>query len=313
MFKYILKRVAASVVTLLLVAAITFLAMNAIPGNPFLDENTTVEQMEIANAKYGLDQPLLVQMKNYLLNYLHGDMGESLKMQRGTPVKDIIFGQGKFELSIQLGVLALFLTVLMGIPLGCIAAYNRGKTVDNFLNVFSTVGIAAPNFVVATLLLTLLSVKLGILPAVSGSFDDPKAIIMPAIALSLYYVCYVAKLTRTSMLDAINQDYIRTARAKGLRTGSLIFKHALRNALIPVVTYLGPLTAGLLCGGFVVETTFGVPGLGRYFVSSIIDRDYPIIMATTIVLSTLIIGMNLIVDIVYKIVDPRISLSGTNN
>lgn len=313
MFKYILKRVAASAVTLLLVAAITFLAMNAIPGNPFLDENTTVEQMEIANAKYGLDQPLLVQMKNYLLNYLHGDMGESLKMQRGTPVKDIIFGQGKFELSIQLGVLALFLTVLMGIPLGCIAAYNRGKAVDNFLNVFSTVGIAAPNFVVATLLLTLLSVKLGILPAVSGSFNDPKAIIMPAIALSLYYVCYVAKLTRTSMLDAINQDYIRTARAKGLRTGSLIFKHALRNALIPVVTYLGPLTAGLLCGGFVVETTFGVPGLGRYFVSSIIDRDYPIIMATTIVLSTLIIGMNLIVDIVYKIVDPRISLSVTNN
>ena len=313
MFKYILKRVAASAVTLLLVAAITFLAMNALPGNPFLDENTTVEQMEIANAKYGLDQPLLVQMKNYLLNYLHGDMGESLKMQRGTPVKDIIFGQGKFELSIQLGVLALFLTVLMGIPLGCIAAYNRGKAVDNFLNVFSTVGIAAPNFVVATLLLTLLSVKLGILPAVSGSFNDPKAIIMPAIALSLYYVCYVAKLTRTSMLDAINQDYIRTARAKGLRTGSLIFKHALRNALIPVVTYLGPLTAGLLCGGFVVETTFGVPGLGRYFVSSIIDRDYPIIMATTIVLSTLIIGMNLIVDIVYKIVDPRISLSGTNN
>ena len=215
--------------------------MNAIPGNPFLDENTTVEQMEIANAKYGLDQPLLVQMKNYLLNYLHGDMGESLKMQRGTPVKDIIFGQGKFELSIQLGVLALFLTVLMGIPLGCIAAYNRGKAVDNFLNVFSTVGIAAPNFVVATLLLTLLSVKLGILPAVSGSFNDPKAIIMPAIALSLYYVCYVAKLTRTSMLDAINQDYIRTARAKGLRTGSLIFKHALRNALIPVVTYLWPI------------------------------------------------------------------------
>lgn len=313
MFKYILKRVAASVVTLLLVAAITFLAMNAIPGNPFLDENTTVEQMEIANAKYGLDQPLIVQMKNYLLNYLHGDMGESLKMQRGTPVKDIIFGQGKFELSMQLGILALALTIIIGIPLGCIAAYNRGKWIDNLLNVFSTVGIAIPNFVVATLLLAFFSVKLGILPAVSGSFNDPKAIVMPAIALSLYYVCYVAKLTRTSMLDAINQDYIRTARAKGLRTGSLIFKHALRNALIPVVTYLGPLTAGLLCGGFVVETTFGVPGLGRYFVSSIIDRDYPIIMATTIVLSTLIIGMNLIVDIVYKIIDPRISLSGTDN
>ena len=309
MVGYILKRIVASILTLLLVAVITFTVMNAIPGSPFLTENTTVEQMELANAKYGLDQPKIVQMKNYFVGYLHGDLGTSLTMQRDVPVSDIIFHQGKFTLSIKLGVLALIVTVVVGIPLGCLAAYHRGKWIDNLLNVFSTVGIAIPNFVVATVLLMLLSVKLGWLPANSGSLTDWKSLIMPVIALSLYYTCYVAKLTRTSMLDAINQDYIRTARSKGLKTGKIIFKHALRNSLIPVITYLGPLTAGLMCGGFVVETTFAIPGLGNYFVSSIIDRDYPIIMATTIILSALVIGMNLIVDIVYKIVDPRIALT----
>lgn len=310
MLGYTLKRLVASILTLLLVATITFLVMNAIPGSPFLDENTTVEQMEIANAKYGLDKPIPVQLKNYLVNFIKGDLGTSLKMQRGMPVADIIFNQGKFILSIKLGVCALLLTILIGIPLGCIAAYHRGKWLDNLLNVCSTVGVAIPNFVVATLLMYLLAIYLGWLPTISGSLEDIRTYIMPVLSLSFYYVCYVAKLTRTSMLDAINQDYIRTARAKGLKTGKLIFKHALRNSLIPVVTYLGPLTAGLLCGGFVVETTFAIPGLGRYFVQSIIDRDYSIIMATTIVLSTMVILMNFVVDMIYKIIDPRISLTG---
>ena len=306
---YICKRVVAALLTILLVATITFLVMNTIPGSPFLDENTSVEQMELMVKKYGLDQPLYVQLKNYLVGYLHGDMGTSLKMQKGTPVADIIFHQGKFTLSIEVGLLALLVTVVIGIPLGCIAAYNRGKWIDNLLNVFCTVGIAVPNFVVASLMLAPFAIGLNWLPAVSGSLENTRAFIMPVCALSLYYACYVAKLTRTSMLDAINQDYIRTARAKGLKTGKVVFKHALRNSLIPVVTYLGPLTAGLLCGGFVIETTFAIPGLGRYFVSSIIDRDYPVIMATTIVLSTLVILMNLVVDIIYKIIDPRINLT----
>lgn len=309
MIKYILKRLVASILTLMLVAVITFVVMNLIPGNPFLTENATVEQMERANAKYGLDQPLIVQMKNYFVGYLQGDMGTSLTMQRDVSVTDIIFHQGKLTLSIKLGSLALLVTVAIGIPLGCIAAYHRGKWIDNLLNVFGTVGIAIPSFVVATVLLMLFTVSLGWLPANSGSLTSFKSLIMPVTALSLYYTCYVAKLTRTSMLDAINQDYIRTARAKGLRTGKIIFKHALRNSLIPVITYLGPLTAGLLCGTFVVETTFGIPGLGNYFISSIIDRDYPVIMGTTIVLSTFVIAMNLIVDIVYKVVDPRIELT----
>ena len=230
-------------------------------------------------------------------------------MQEGTSVSKIIFHQGKFELSLKLGVYALLLAVIIGIPLGCIAAYNRGKWIDGFLRVLTTVGVAVPTFVLATLLLVTFAVKLQWLPTLSGSLTDAKSYVMPVISLSFYYTCYVAKLTRTSMLDAINQDYIRTARAKGVKTRALILKHALRNSLIPVITYLGPVMAGIITGSFVVESTFSVPGLGKYYVQSVLNRDYPVIMATTVVLSALVILMNLVVDIAYKIVDPRITLT----
>ena len=197
----------------------------------------------------------------------------------------------------------------IGVPLGCLAAYNRGRWVDSVLRVVTTLGVAVPSFVLCAVLLIFLGVKLKWVPVISGSLEGWKSYIAPVIGLSFYPMCYVAKLTRTSMLDAINQDYIRTARAKGLKTGRIIFKHALRNSMIPVITYLGPLTAGIVTGGFVVEQTFQIPGLGKYFISSILNRDYPIIMATTVVLATLVIGMNLVVDIAYKLVDPRISLT----
>ena len=306
---YIVKRIAVSILTLLLIMCITFLLMNAVPGSPFLTEKSTPEMIVRANAKYGLDKPLYVQLFNYIKNYLRGDLGTSLKMQEGTPVRDIIFHQGKFELSLKLGVYALILAVVIGIPLGCIAAYNRGKWIDGFLRVLTTVGVAVPTFVLATLLLVTFAVKLQKLPTLSGSLPDFKSYVMPVISLSFYYTCYVAKLTRTSMLDAINQDYIRTARAKGVKTRALILKHALRNSLIPVITYLGPVMAGIITGSFVVESTFSIPGLGRYYIQSVLSRDYPIIMATTVVLSALVILMNLVVDIAYKIVDPRITLT----
>ena len=251
MAAYIAKRVIASVMTLLLIMCITFLLMNAIPGSPFLTEKSTPEMIARANAKYGLDQPLLVQLFNYIKNYLKGDLGTSLKMQEGTSVATIIFGQGKFILSLKLGLYALALAILIGIPLGCIAAYNRGKWIDGLLRVMTTVGVAVPTFVLATLLLITLAVKLSWLPTLSGSLTSFKSYIMPVISLSFYYLCYVAKLTRTSMLDAINQDYIRTARAKGVKTRKLILKHALRNSLIPVITYLGPVMAGIITGSFV--------------------------------------------------------------
>ena len=230
-------------------------------------------------------------------------------MQEGTPVGTIIFHQGKFALSIKLGLVALLVAVCLGIPLGCLAAFYRGSWLDGCLRVVTTIGVAIPTFVLSALLLVAFSVKLKWFPTLSGSLTDAKSYILPIISLSSYYTCYIAKLMRTSMLDAINQDYIRTARAKGVKTSGLVLKHALRNSLIPVVTYLGPVTAGIITGSFVVESTFSVPGLGKYFVQCVMSRDYPIIMATTVVLSALVIFAMLVVDIAYKIVDPRITLT----
>ena len=306
---YILKRIVGSVLILLLIMVVTFLLMNAIPGSPFLTEKSTPEQIAMAEAKYGLDKPLHIQLLNYIKNYLKGDLGTSLKMQEGTPVKNIIFHQGKFVLSIKLGLFALLLAVCLGIPLGCLAANYRGSWLDGVLRVVTTIGVAIPTFVLAALLLVVFSVKLKWVPTLSGSLTDTKSYILPVISLSSYYTCYIAKLMRTSMLDAINQDYIRTARAKGVKTSGLVLKHALRNSLIPVVTYLGPVTAGIITGSFVVESTFSVPGLGKYFVQCVMSRDYPVIMATTVVLSALVIFAMLVVDIAYKIVDPRITLT----
>ena len=309
MVSYIIKRILAAVGTLLVIMAITFFLMNAIPGNPFLSEKASPQAIELAFKKYGLDKPLLVQFKNYVMNYVRGDLGVSLKMQEGTDVGKIIFQQGKFNLSIKLGISALVLAVLIGIPLGCLAAYRRGSWLDGFLRLMTTVGVAVPTFVLATLLLAFFAVQLGWLPVKSNTLPDFRSYILPVISLSFYYTCYVAKLTRTSMLDAINQDYIRTAQAKGVKTRPLVLKHALRNSLIPVVTYLGPVTAGIITGSFVVESTFQIPGLGKYFVQSVMNRDYPIIMATTVILSALVIIMNLVVDLAYRLVDPRITLT----
>ena len=309
MVSYIIKRILAAVGTLLVIMAITFFLMNAIPGNPFLSEKASPQAIELAFKKYGLDKPLLVQFKNYVMNYVRGDLGVSLKMQEGTDVGKIIFQQGKFNLSIKLGISTLALAVLIGIPLGCLAAYRRGSWLDGFLRLMTTVGVAVPTFVLATLLLAFFAVQLGWLPVKSNTLPDFRSYILPVISLSFYYTCYVAKLTRTSMLDAINQDYIRTAQAKGVKTRPLVLKHALRNSLIPVVTYLGPVTAGIITGSFVVESTFQIPGLGKYFVQSVMNRDYPIIMATTVILSALVIIMNLVVDLAYRLVDPRITLT----
>jgi oligopeptide transport system permease protein len=306
---YSLKRLGVSILTILLVAAITFFLMNAIPGSPFMTEKSTQKQIQLANEKYGLDKPLPVQFVNYIKNLLKGDMGTSLKMQQDTAVTKILFGQGKFVRSIKLGLLALLVAVLIGIPLGTLAAYNRGRWIDSLLRVVTTVGIAVPSFVVATLFLFGFGVHLGWLPTQSGNLDTVASYIMPVICLAFYPSCYIAKLTRTSMLDSISQDYIRTARAKGVKTKKILFKHALRNSLIPVITYLGPLTAGIITGSLVVEQIFNIPGIGNYFVSSIINRDYPIIMGTTVLLAALIVIMNLVVDIAYKIVDPRINIT----
>ena len=251
-----------------------------------------------------------MQLLKYLQNLLHGDFGVSLKMQKNRDVLSIILEM--FPVSAKVGAIALCWAVLVGVPLGCLAAFKRGRLTDSFLRVVCTLGISMPSFVVASILLVVFAGGIQALKIFPTLFDPSqgwKTYVLPCFALGFYPMCYTARQTRSAMLDSLNQEYIKTARAKGLKNGRIIFKHALRNALIPVITYLGPQVAFTLCGGFVVESVFSIPGLGRYFVQSIQNRDYPVIMGTTIFLASFIILMNMAVDILYKIADPRINLT----
>jgi oligopeptide transport system permease protein len=304
MAKYIAKRVIIAVFTLWLVATITFTLMFMIPGGPFLAEKSPSKAtLEALNQKYGLDQPKIVQYKNYMINLVKGEMGESIK-QRGRSVSEII--SSGFKVSAKVGGIAILTAVVIGVPLGCLAALNRGKLLDKIIIVIATCGVAVPGFVVSTILMVIFSVKLNLLP--TYGLTSWKHYIMPVIALSFYPTAYISRLMRASMLEVLGQDYMRTARAKGLSQFRMLFKHALRNAVLPVITYLGPLLAYTLTGSFVVEKIFTIPGLGNEFISSIINRDYTMIMGTTIFLAALIIIMNLLVDIAYKVIDPRIKL-----
>ncbi len=304
MLKYAIKRIVTAIITAFLVATLTFFIMNMVPGGPFLSEKAVTPQAQAAmEAKYGLDKPLSTQYVTYMKGIAHGDFGLSLK-KRGRTVSQII--GTKFPVSARIGGLALLVAVMCGVPLGAIAAFKRGKTIDNVLVVLSTAGIAIPSFLSSTLLMYIFSTKMNILPSLG--LNSASSYIMPVMALALYPTFYIARLMRSSMLDVMGQDYMRTARAKGVSTFKAIFKHALRNAILPVITYLGPLLASLMTGSFIIEKIFNIPGLGSEFVGAITSRDYPMIMGTTIFLAVFIIIMNVIVDIAYKIVDPRINL-----
>ena len=305
MFKYIITRIGLAIVTIWAVATITFFLMNLVPGGPFLSEKAvSPKAMAALEAKYGLDKPLFEQYITYLTDALHGDFGDSLK-QRGRTVTSIIVT--KFPVSARVGGVAVLVALLLGIPLGCIAAMHRGKFLDNLISVISTCGIAVPSFVICTVLMYFLGVHLKILP--TYGLTSWKHYVMPVMALSFYPMAYIMRLMRSSMLDVLGQDYMRTCKAKGVSQAVSIFKHALRNAILPVITYVGPMLAYTLTGSFVVEKIFTIPGLGGEFIGSISSRDYTVIMGTTIFLATLLIVMNVIVDIIYKIVDPRIKLN----
>lgn len=304
MLKYIAKRVGMAVVTIFVVATLTFFVMNMVPGGPFMSEKAVSPEAQAAlEAKYGLDKPLFEQYLTYMSDALHGDFGDSLK-QRGRTVSSII--ATKFPVSAKLGVTAVLLALCIGVPAGCIAALNRGKTLDNIILVVATCGIAVPSFVVCTLLLYFFGVKLHLLP--TFGLTSIKHYIMPVVALAFYPTAYITRLMRSSMLDVLGQDYIRTAKAKGLSQFKQLFKHALRNAILPIVTYIGPAFAYIISGSFIVEKIFTLPGLGGEFIGSITARDYPIIMGTTIFLATVMVIMNMVVDIVYTVIDPRIKL-----
>ncbi|MCI9346896.1 MAG: ABC transporter permease [Lachnospiraceae bacterium] len=304
MLKYIVKRILLAVVTIWAVATLTFFLMNLVPGGPFLSEKAISPQAQAAlEAKYGLDKPMSQRYVNYMTGALHGDFGDSLK-QRGRTVMSII--SMKFPVSARVGGISVLVALILGIPLGSIAALKRGKAADSVISVIATCGIAVPSFVICTLLMYFFGVKLGLLPTMG--LESAKHYVMPVIALAFYPTAYIMRLMRSSMLDVLGQDYMRTARAKGLAGGKILFKHALRNAILPVVTYVGPMLAYTITGSFVVEKIFVIPGLGGEFIKAINGRDYTLIMGTTIFLATLVIVMNVVVDIVYKLVDPRIKL-----
>lgn len=301
---YILKRILLAIVTVWAVITITFFVMHSVPGGPFLGEKAVSEATTAAlEAKFGMDKPQHIQYLTYLRDVVTKlDFGPSIKL-RGRQVMDVILDGMKT--SAKLGLMAAGIALVVGVVLGAVAALNRNKFVDKVIMVLTTAFISMPSFIMGTLLLLLFALKLGLVPA---NGETAQGLILPVITLSLSPMANITRLTRSSMLDVLGQDYIRTARAKGVSQKNIIFGHALKNSLIPVITYFGPMLAYIVTGSLVVEQIFAVPGIGRYFVSSITGRDYTMIMGTTIVLATLIVIMNLVSDILYKVVDPRITL-----
>ena len=300
---YIIKRLLLAIVTLWAVVTITFFVMKAVPGDPFASEKAISDTAKAAlEAKYGLDKPLWEQYLTYLNGAIHFDFGPSLKL-RGREVTDIILDGMKT--SAKLGIIALIIATASGIVLGAVAALKRNSVYDKIIMVLTTAFVSMPSFIMGTLLLMLFSIQLGLLPA-NGAASG--GLVLPIITLSLYPMAYITRLTRSSMLDVLGQDYIRTAKAKGVSEKNVIIRHALKNSLIPVITYFGPELAYIVTGSLVVEQIFAVPGIGRAFVNSITGRDYTLIMGTTVVLASLIVIMNLVADIMYKVVDPRINL-----
>lgn len=302
--KYILKRIAMAVFTVWIVITVTFFVMRAVPGGPFLSEKAVSEAAQKAlEAKYGMDKPLMVQYFTYVKDIVTKfDFGPSIKL-RGRMVIDVI--ADGMRTSARLGFCAAAIALAFGVVLGAVAALGRNGFADKAIMVLTTAFISMPSFVIGSLMVLILSVRLGWFPA---NGETAKGLILPIIALSLSPMANITRLTRSSMLDVLGQDYIRTARAKGVAPGKILFGHALKNAMIPVITYVGPMLAYIVTGSLVIEQVFAVPGIGRAFVSSITGRDYPLIMGTTIVLAMLIVVMNLVSDILYKLADPRIQL-----
>ena len=293
-----------ALLTIFLVIAITFFVMHAIPASPFSSEKAKSDTVIAAlEAKYGFDKPVTVQFFNYLKNILRGDFGLSTGWIGNTVIELIM---GGFSYSARIGFTAGFIAIIAGIVFGSVAALNRGKFWDKLIQVVTTALVSMPSFVMATLLLLFFALQLKWFPSMG---NQPGGLVLPVISLSLYPMAYVTRLQRSSMLDVLGQDYIRTARAKGVKNNKVIFKHALKNTLTPVITYAGPMMAYILTGSMVVENIFSVPGLGRLFTNSMLRTDYMMIMGVTIFLATMIILMNFLGDVLYKVVDPRIELS----
>lgn len=304
MLRYALRRMVTSIVTLILVVLLTFFLMQMVPGGPFLGENVNPEVTQKLMEKYGYDQPVMTQFVNYMKGLMKGDMGVSMVTKMGEPVTGVIGAY--FPISAKLGLIALALAVFIGIPMGVLAAVKHDSAFDRAYIFVASLFVSVPSFIMTSVLMLVFGVWLSWLPV--AYLTDWKSYIMPVFGMAIYPMCNLGRLTRTTMLDVIGQDYIKTARAKGLSNAKIYFKHALRNAVIPVVTSLGPLIAGILTGSFVVEKVFAISGIGKYYISSIGSRDYTLIMGLTIFFGVILVACNYIVDLLYGVIDPRIKM-----
>ncbi len=304
MLRYTLLRLLGAIPTLLLVIILAFLMVHAAPGGPF-DEERVLPADIAANiqAAYHLDEPLPKQLGRYLAGLLRGDLGPSFRYRDYTVAE--LIGTG-FPVSLQLGVLAMLLALLVGISSGALAALRRGSMLDRVVMSFAMAGISIPVFVVAPVLVLLLAVKLQWLPAGWSGASGAARYVLPVITLALPQIAYIARLTRASMIDVLGTDFIRTARAQGLGTQAILRVHALKPAMLPVLSYMGPAIAAILTGSVVVEEVFGIPGLGQFFVRGALNRDYTLVLGIVIFYATLIIALNLLVDILYGVIDPRV-------
>ncbi|MGI9433727.1 MAG: oligopeptide ABC transporter permease OppB [Geminicoccaceae bacterium] len=304
MASFLLRRLLISVPTLLIIVTIAFFMMRIAPGGPFDQERALPPQIEKnVLAAYDLDQPLITQYFRYLAGVLQGDFGPSFKYRDFTVAELLLTG---FPPSLKVGGSAIILAIIVGIALGTMAALRQNTAVDHVVMATAMTGIAIPNFVMAPLLTLVFGVFLGWLPVAGWGGGALRNMLLPVIALALPQIAYIARLTRGSMIEVLNANFIRTARAKGLRERIVVVRHALRGALLPVVSYLGPATAQVVSGSLVIEQIFGIPGIGRYFIQGALNRDYTLVMGTVIVFALLIIVLNLIVDLLYGLLDPKV-------
>ncbi len=302
MIRYILKRILSTIPVLLIIATITFFIIRIVPGGPFDSEKALPpEILETINKKYHFDEPLYMQYLRYIKDLAHLDLGPSFKYANRS-VNEIIMQS--FPVSFELGFWALLFASIFGIIAGILSSLRHNSRVDYFFMGLATLGISLPSFVLGPLLVLIFALHFNILP-VAGWSSIPH-MIMPVITLGAMYTAYIARLTRGGMLEIVNQDFIRTARAKGLKERTIVLRHTLKGGLLPVVTFLGPAFAGIVTGSLVVETIFNVPGLGRYFIQSALNRDYTMVMGTVLFYAVILIFMNLVVDIVYTLLDPRV-------
>jgi len=306
MARYLVRRTLAALLTLAIVAVITFFLLRLAPGGPFDSDHAWPAEIQAhIEARYGLDQPLFTQFLRWAGDLAHGDLRESFQYI-GRPVTEMI--SETFPTSASLGFWSLVFAIGLGVPAGCLAAWKRGSWLDHSAMFLAIAGVSLPSYLVASLLVLVFSLQLGWLP--SALWEGPSSMVLPVVTLGLRPLALIARLTRASMLESLQSDYVRTALAKGATTASVVFRHALRNSLIPVITLLGPLAAQLLTGSFVVETVFEIPGMGKYFVQAVLNRDYPLVMGVTLFFGLILVASNLLSDLLLAGADPRIEVSG---